>query len=160
MFKSNYTPNQELPKEVKYFKEELICELLPIPVQKPEMERVLDVMVWPEVKRIDIVKTEKGQSNEGQHLGGIKLIVEVLLKEKLLYVADRCEQPVHAVHYDTLKSIFVILPEEIDGRKVCELIKLNKIQVIPYIEKVYFRMLDDRNVHKCVLLLADVKINK
>lgn len=160
MFKSNYTPNLELPREVKFFKEELVCELLPIPEEKPEMERVLDVMVWPEVKRIDVVKTEKGQSNEGQQLGGVKLIVEILLKEKLMYVANRCDQPVHAVHYDTLKSIFVILPEEIDGRKVCELIRLNKIQVIPYIEKVYARMLDDRNVHKCVLLLADVKINK
>lgn len=160
MFKSNYTPNLELPREVKFFKEELVCELLPIPEEKPEMERVLDVMVWPEVKRIDVVKTEKGQSNEGQQLGGVKLIVEILLKEKLMYVANRCDQPVHAVHYDTLKSIFVILPEEIDGRKICELIRLNKIQVIPYIEKVYARMLDDRNVHKCVLLLADVKINK
>lgn len=157
---SNYTPTMQMPETVKYFKEELICELLPIPSQKPDMERILNVMVWPEIKKLTIVETQKGVSNEGQQLGGIKLIAEVLLKEKLKYVADRPEQPVHAVHYDTLKSIFIILPEQIDGVKVCELLKLGKLKVVPYIEAVYSRMLDKRNAHKCVMMLLDVKINK
>ncbi len=160
MFKSNFEPNKTLPETVEHFKEELVCELLPIPEEKPDMERLLNVMVWPEVKKIDIVETEKGYSNEGQRLGGVKLLVEVLLKEKVTYVADRKEQSVHGAHYNTIKSMFITLPEEIDGNKVCGLLRQNKIRVIPHLETVYSRMLDKRNVHKCVLLLLELKIRK
>lgn len=147
-----------LPKQSMYFKEEMICEILSIPAAKPDMERVLDVMVWPEITNINLIETPQGRSFEGQYLTGLKLIVEVNLKEKLTYVANEPTQKAHAAHYETLKSIFVILPEEVDGKKTVDLYRANRIIVTPYVEEVCSRMLDIRTVHKCVMLFVDVKI--
>lgn len=147
-----------LPKEATYFKEEMICEVLSIPAQKPDMERILDVMVWPEVVDINVIETPKGRSFEGQYLSGAKLVVEINLKEKVTYVACEPTQSAHAAHYETLKSLFVILPEEVNGKKICELARANRLAVTPYVEDVCARMLDARTIHKCVMLFLDVKI--
>lgn len=147
-----------LPETAKYFKEELVAEILAIPPQKPNIERVLDIIVWPEIEDINLIETPVGMSNEGQYLSGLKLIVEVRLKEKVTYVADEPTQSVHAAHYETLKSMFVILPTEIDGRDTADLVRSGRISVVPYIEAVDFRGLDCRNIYKCVLLFLNVKI--
>lgn len=147
-----------LPKKSEFFKEEVICEILSIPPQKPDMERLLDVMVWPEVVNISLVDTPKGRSYEGQYLTGVKLVVEINLKEKVTYVANEPTQKAHAAHFETLKSMFVILPEYYDDKKVCDLIRAKHIAVTPYVEDVCARMLDTRTVHKCVMLFLDVKL--
>lgn len=148
--------HNEIPETSKYFKEELIKELLVIPNNKPDIERVLDVLVWPEIENIKLVDTQVGKSIEGQNLSGVKLIVELKLKEKLTYVACEPTQSVHATYFETIKSIFVVLPREIDGKDICDLVRADKIQVIPYVEAVKSRMLDTRTVHRCVMLFVDV----
>jgi len=152
------TQNTILPKEAKYFKEEIICEVLSIPPQKPDMERLLDVMVDAEVVNINLIETAKGRSDEGQYLSGYKLVVEVNIKEKVMYVALEPTQSAHAAHYETFKSMFVILPEEIDGKKICDLVRANRLTVTPYVEDVCARMIDKRTIHKCVMMFLDVKI--
>lgn len=146
-----------IPKKVKYFKEELVSEILVIPPQKPDMERILDIVVWPEIVNVKLVNTQVGKSNEGQYLSGYKLVVEVNLKEKLTYVSCEPTQSVHAAHFETLKSIFIVLPPEIDGKSLCDLQRAGKVQVTPFVEAVKFRMLDATSIHKCVMLLLDVK---
>lgn len=147
-----------IPENAKYFKEEIITETLVIPPQKPNMERILDMLVWAEVENINLIETEKGVSNEGQKLTGVKLVVEVKLKEKVTYVALEPTQSAHAAHYEMFKSMFVILPEEINGRLTCDLVRAGRISVIPYVECVHSRMLDCRTIHKCVMLFLDVKV--
>lgn len=154
----NCIQNTILPEEAKYFKEEIVCEILSIPPQKPDMERLLDVIVDAEVVNINLIETQKGRSQEGQYLSGYKLVVEINIKEKVTYVANEPTQTAHAAHYETLKSMFVILPPEVNGKKICDLVRANRLTVIPYVEDVCARMLDKRTVHKCVMLFLDVKI--
>lgn len=147
-----------LPDTAKYFKEEIVCEILSIPRQKPDMERLLNVMVWPEVVNVNLVETPKGRSFEGQYLSGVKLVVEINLKEKITYVANEPTQSAHAAHYETLKSMFVVLPEVVDGKEICDLLRTGRLAITPYVEEVCARMLDTRTIHKCVMLFLDVKI--
>lgn len=147
-----------LPSQAMYFKEEMVCEILSIPPQKPDMERLLDVMVWPEVVNMKLVETPKGRSFEGQYLTGNKLVIEINLKEKVTYVANEPTQKAHAAHYETLKSIFVVLPEELNGKQVCDLVRQGRVAVTPYVEEVCSKMLDTRTIHKCVMLFVDVKL--
>lgn len=147
-----------LPATATYFKEEAISEILSIPCPKPDIEKVLDLMVWPEVEDMEIVDTPQGVSNEGQRLSGVKLVVKIRLREKLTYVADDPAQSVHAVHFEMLKSMFVILPQEVDGNRTCDLVRTKRVTATPYVEAVYPRELDERSVHKCVLLFLDIKL--
>ncbi|AOR23340.1 hypothetical protein [Clostridium taeniosporum] len=146
-----------LPTTAKYFKEEIFSEILTIPEQKPDMERILKVLVSPEIVDINLVETEVGYSNEGQNLTGYKLVVELNIKEKITYVANEKTQSVHAAHFENMKSIFVVIPKEINGQDVCELVRANRISVTPYIEAAKATMLDCRRIHKCVMLFVDVK---
>lgn len=155
----NYLSGQNVfPKNPKYFKEEIVSEILTIPCQKPNMERISKIIVSPEVINTRLIETEIGYSNEGQNLAGYKLVIELNIKEKVTYVADEKTQSVHAAHFENMKSIFVILPKEINGENICELIRSNRFQVTPYIEAVKWTMLDCRNIHKCIMLFIDVKL--
>lgn len=157
MFQDNYSPNLTLPENAEYFKEELIKELLVIPDAKPDIENILDILVWVDVIEYKLITTEKGTANSGQNLSGLKLVVKIRLKEKVMYVADRCTQSVHAAHYETIKSLFIILPEKIDGMDTCKLVKRKQLKVIPYVEAVCFRKLNERCIQKCVMLLVEAK---
>lgn len=157
IFKGTCTQNI-LPDNAVYFKEEEISEVLTIPCQKPDIENILSVIVSPEVEDMRVISTEVGKSNEGQILTGTKLVIELRIKEKITYVADEQTQSVHAAHYENLKSFFVILPNEINGQDVCDLLRANRISVNPYIEAVNTRKLDERTIFKCVLLFIDVKL--
>lgn len=147
-----------LPATAQYFKEELVSEVLLIPSNKPNIERVLDVLVSPVIEDYKVIETPLGVSNEGQNLSGVKLIVELRLKQKVTYVADEPTQTVHASHYETLKSMFVILPNDIDGRSACDLVRSGRVIINPYIEAVDFRVLDCRHIYKSVMVFLDVKI--
>lgn len=157
MFNQNYSPSQALPLTAKYFKEEVINEILEIPEEKPDMERVLDAIVWPEIESYKLIETEKGLSNEGQNLSGLKLLVKLRLKEKITYVANYCSQPVHAAHFESVKTMFVVLPEVIDNQKTCILLKKGKLAITPYIECVEVRMLNERLLQKCVMVFLNVE---
>ena len=156
--KVNSCIQNTLPKTAKYFKEELIDDILVIPPQKPDAERILDIVAWAEVEDYKLIETEMGYSHEGQRLAGRKLVTEIRIKEKLTYVADVPEQSGHAAHYEKLKSIFVVLPEMIGDRYTCDLIRANRIQIIPYVEDVCYRQLNEREIHRCLMLFVDVKI--
>lgn len=147
-----------LPENLKYFTQTTISETLTIPYPKPDMEQLLTVMVCIEVVSVKAVETAKGLSNEGQNLTGCKLVVELKLNEKIKYVADEPTQPVHAAHFEqVLKSIFIVIPCEINGERICDLIRRNKVLVKPYIEDIYGMMLDKRTIFKNIILLVDVK---
>lgn len=156
-FKGVCTKNKVAVTDIKYFKEEEMSEVLKIPCQKPDMENILSVLVSTEVENIRLVDTEIGKSNEGQVLTGKKLVVELRIKEKVTYVADEITQSVHAAHYEHLKSFFVIVPNEIKGNDVCDLVRSNRVTVTPFVEAVQVRMLDARTICKCLLIFIDVK---
>lgn len=156
LFKDSCTQNM-LPKNSLYFKEEDICKVLYLPPQKPNIETLLDILVWPEVKDIKITETIEGTSEEGQNLTGVKLNIELKIKGKITYVANDLCQSVHSAHFEDLKSFFVILPKKINNRDVYDLVASRRINVIPYVESVYGRIINEKTIHKSILIFIDVK---
>jgi len=146
-----------LPENPKYFKQMNVVEIVKIPEQKPDIEQVVNVTVNAQIISIRVIDTVCSKSYEGQLLSGKKLILELKLEQKITYVADNSSQPVHAVHYEeVMKSVFVIVPKEIDGVPIERLIKSNKLKVIPYIEDIYAEQRDKRTIFKNITLLIDV----
>lgn len=146
-----------LPENPMYFKEIAIPETVTIPCQKPDIEQLLSAMVDPEIISVRLVETAKAISDEGQNLSGCKLVVELRLKQKIKYVADEPTQSVHVAEFLTkLKSVFVVIPCQINGNEVCELIRRNRITVTPYVEDIFVQMRDKRTVFKNITLLLDV----
>lgn len=150
--------NVLLPENSKYFKEELFSKIFTIPGQKPNIERILNIVTFPEIEDIKLIDTPTATSNEGQHLTGAKLVVEVNIKSKVTYVACEPTQSVHAAHFETLKSMFVIVPREFEGTDICSLFRSNRVNVTPYVEDSCFRMLSCREIYNCSLVFLHVTI--
>ena len=147
-----------LPETVKYFQEVNIIENIEIPCNKPDIEAVSSLLVSPKVLSSRLITTPIALSYEGQNLTGYKLIVDLQVNEKLKYVAALCHQPIHGVHFsDINKSVFVVVPEEINGIRVCDLIRKHKYAVTPYVTEVYTTKRDCRTFYSCVSLLVDVR---
>ncbi|MCX7951756.1 MAG: hypothetical protein N2594_07380 [Clostridiales bacterium] len=146
------------PKDPKYFTQLSIPETITIPSPKPDMEQLLSVTVDAVIESIKLIDTPIALSNEGQYLSGCKLVIEIKLREKIKYVADEPTQTVHAAHFENvLKSLFVIVPCEINGQSTKNLLSKNKVVVTPYIEDIYAEMIDKRTIFKNITLFIDVK---
>lgn len=152
----------DLPVNPIYFTEISIPEIVCIPEEKPDMEQLISVMVDTEIASTRLIKTPVGTSNEGQILTGYKLIVEILLRQKIKYVADEPTQSVHAAHFDKLmSSIFIVVPVSIviDGvtYNIEDLFEQGRLIVTPYIEDIFAEQKDKRCVFKNITILVDVK---
>lgn len=146
------------PTNPKYFKEETIMEILTLDDNMVNIERIVNIMVDPSVTNVQIIQTETGTSSEGQTLSGYKLLVELNLREKVLYVGCMPTQPVQGAHFEVSKVVYIIPPASINGMSICDLVAAGRIQINPYIEKVHARVLDCRNIQKCVSLFLDMVV--
>lgn len=147
------------PTDPKYFTQLSIPETLTIPQPKPDMEQLLSIAVDPVIESIKLIETPIALSNEGQNLSGCKLIIELRLREKVKYVADEPTQTVHAAHFENvLKSIFIVVPCEVNGVPIRTLLSRKRIVVKPYVEDIYGEMLDSRTVFKNITIFVDAKI--
>lgn len=139
------------------FTEVAIPEIVTIPAVKPDMEQLLSVMVDAKIVSLRIIDTPVGTSHEGQILTGKKLSIELLLKQKVKYIADEPTQSVHAAHFEhTVNSIWVIVPKEINCKSIETLLMQGKLVVTPYIEDIYGEQLDKRTIFKNITVLIHV----
>lgn len=157
MMAYNFSGNK-FPTNPKYFKEETVMEMLTLGDNMINIERIIDIMVDPIVTNIQIIQTEEGTSSEGQVLTGYKLLVEVNLREKVLYVGCMPTQPVQGAHFEVTKVLYIVPPATIGNASICDLVAAGRIQVKPYIEKVHARVLDCRTIQKCVSIFLDMVV--
>lgn len=142
-----YGISEVYPDGAKAFKQLQLQDIMVIPEQKPDVEQIISVSAKIEITKNYIIDTATGQSCEGQLLTGKKLVVEGKLHQKVEYVAELAEQPVHAAHFTLNFSTYIVLGTDIS----C----YNKFDVVPYIEDIYVKQLNKRKIFKNVLILLN-----
>jgi len=128
-----------------------IPEVLCIPEQKPDVEQVITVTSTVDIMSTRVIKTPKVenagglvQNYEGTFLTGRKLIIEGVLRQRVIYTADVEDQSVHSAHFDVPFSVFVVLPEDTD--------LFNKYKIEPCIEDIFICRVTSRQIFKNVTL--------
>lgn len=95
-----------------------IPEVLCIPDQKPDIEQLISINVCVDIISQKVIRTpvvtdgttEYARPNqEGIMTTGRKLVIEGVLRQKVMYTAANPEQSVHAAHFDVPFSAFMIL---------------------------------------------------
>jgi hypothetical protein len=152
-----------LPTNPAYFTETSIYEVVCLPEQKPDIEQLISVMADIEVVSTKIIHTPVDiTSPEGQHLSGCKLSFELLIRQKIKYVADEPTQSVHAAHFETtMASVFVVVPCQVVTAPgvtvpISDLLRQGRVVVTPYIEDIYGDQRGKRCIFKNITLLLDV----
>ena len=132
-----------------------IPEIVDIPEQKPDIEDIVSVSSCIELISQRVIKTptvsdavqngvlvpgEKIPNSECTNLTGRKLIIEGLLKQKIVYTAAVPEQTLHSAHFEIPFSVFIIVAPSTPLSQ--------NFRVYPYIEDIFACKLSERSVFK------------
>lgn len=116
-----------------------IPEVFQLPCTKPDVATVDKVFVDVEIKSMKVVKTPAGECNspvvnrEGLRLTGRKLVIEGVLKQKVVYTAALCDQPVHFAHFEVSFSAFIVLACDTHlGQEFCVETCVEDVFAIPF----------------------------
>lgn len=131
-------------------------EIVDIPVQKPDMEGIVEVHSCVEIISQRVIKTpvvkgytkadgtqvlgENISNSEGTNLTGRKLIIEGLLKQKIIYTAAVDEQSLHSAHFVIPFSTFIIIDKDTPLSQ--------EFRITPYIEDIFVCRLSERSAFK------------
>lgn len=129
-----------------------IPEVLDVPIQKPDIETIDKVFVQVKIisKRVVKTPTSDGTENaEGTKLTGWKLVVEGVLKQKVVYTAWNEVQSVHSAHFEFPFSAFIILPADTTQEDI--------FCVETCVEDVFVKAINPREIFKNVTLFLRAK---
>lgn len=152
--------NQDSNEWVQFF----VPEIIDIPSQKPDMEGIVGVNSCIEIISQRVIKTPEvtGYTNtdgvfipgnnilnsECTKLTGRKLVIEGLLKQKVIYTALVAEQSLHSASFCIPFSVFVIVEKDTPLSQ--------SFRVYPYIEDVFACKLSERSVFKNTTIFIKV----
>ncbi|MBF8984559.1 DUF3794 domain-containing protein [Lutibacter sp. B2] len=142
-----------------------IPEVLCIPTQKPDVEQILTLTSRVDIISQRVVKTPivgtivpgpppvfvPDPNYEGTFLTGRKLVIEGILRQKIIYTADVPEQSVHSAHFDVPFSAFIILPWDAP--------LFTKYKIEPCIEDIFVCRVSKRQVFKNVTIFIKATPN-
>lgn len=131
-------------------------EIVDIPIQKPDIEGILEVHSCIDIISQRVIKTpivngytssngtfipgEDISNSECTNLTGRKLIIEGLLKQKVIYTALVDEQSIHSASFVIPFSTFIIIEKDTPLSQ--------KFRITPYIEDIFASRLSERSVFK------------
>lgn len=140
----------EWDASVRRWTEIFIPEVLNIPSYKPPVEQILSVSSKVEIFCQKVIYTPTPPTNnEGLALTGKKLVIEGMLRQKIVYVAKTESQSVHAVHFDVPISTFIVLASD---DKLTD-----KFKIYPCIEDIFICNLNDKQIFKNTTLFIKAK---
>lgn len=133
-----------------------IPEIVEIPSQKPDIETISEVHSCIEIISQRVIRTPTVQgytptngtpipgnqvpNSECTHLTGKKLVIEGLLKQKVIYTAAVAEQSIHSASFVIPFSAFIIVPADTPLSQ--------QFRITPYIEDIFAYSVSERNVFK------------
>lgn len=91
-----------------------IPEFLTIPSQKPDIEELVSITSRIKIIAQKVIETPtptsgNEENEEGTKLTGKKLIIEGILRQKVVYTAEVAEQSLHSAHFDVPFSAFIVV---------------------------------------------------
>lgn len=135
-----------------------VLERLEIPEVKPDVEQINTLLIDARVTNARTIFTPVG----------VKVVIEGVLRQKVIYTALVEEQSVHSAHFEHPFCTFIDIPLDIPAGVTVPAylaslgLSINDILDSPVnviIEDVEIQLLDPRTVSKCVILFAYADLN-
>lgn len=143
------------------FEEFDISNPISIKNNSPEINKIVEFLSYPSIKNIDFVEGNINPnclvSNDGNNNDLNKLVVEIEIKETMIYTTNTTSEYVYTHTIFTSKRLPISIPKYIKERSTYELYKSNRFQINPYMENIHVRKLDNSTAFRTLLLLLDIK---
>lgn len=133
-------------------------ENLKIPAEKPDIEQITSVLVEAKVTNFRTIATPTG----------LKVIIDGILNQKVVYTANEPTQSVHSAHFTKGFCTYIEIPLVIAaGSNVMTILQSlgltldNVVDGAPQVivEDLSVKLVDSRNVKKCGILFTWVTVN-
>ncbi|MDU2064479.1 MAG: DUF3794 domain-containing protein [Sporomusaceae bacterium] len=121
-----------------------VLEVFKLPANKPDIATLNKVLIEVQIISSRVVNTPVGpcptrENLEGTRLTGKKLVVEGMLKQKIVYTAARPDQPVFSAHFDAMFSAFIVLNPNADLKEFCVEACIEDVFAIPFNPREVFK---------------------
>ena len=121
-----------------------VPEIFRLPCDKPDIGTIDKVFVEAKIISTRLVNTPIGpcptkENIEGTRLTGKKLVIEGVLKQKVVYTAAKPDQPVFTVHFDAKFSAFIVLAANADLTDFCVEACVEDVFAIPFNPREIFK---------------------
>lgn len=135
-----------------------VLERLEIPEVKPDVEQINTLLIEAEITGTRNIFTPVG----------VKVVIEGILRQKVIYTALVETQSVHSAHFEHPFCTFIDIPLDIPAGQTVPAylaslgLSINDIlatEVNILIEDVEIKLLDPRTISKCVILFAYADLN-
>ena len=153
--KKDYKDQNEV---IKYFKEDIISSVITIPYENQDILNIIDIVTDAKIESYKFLEFKRAISNEGNIITGYKMVVEVLIREKISYNSQNNKNSMCIFFNEELKGFSVALPAEYNGKEINSLIRSKRFLITPYIEKSINRKINNRKIHNSMLVLVDIKL--
>lgn len=150
--------SEDLPTDIKYFKEETIDSILLKKENSKPIENIVSLMASTKINSIKLLNTPMRISNEGKRLSGKKILVDINILYTIRYTSNTLEKYLYLLKHDVNKILYIVVPKEIDDCKIEDCVRRKKIQVHPYIEDLYIENRCGSSVYIRTLLLLNTLI--
>ena len=150
--------DENLPTNIKYFKEDLFDTVFSKKDETTKIHTIISISVDCKINSIKLVNTSSRTSNEGQRLSGKKLLVEVKLSYRIKYTTDTKERYLCILKTSHTKIIYIVVPKEVNGFKIEDLVRKNKVSVETYVEDLYISSRGPSSVYIRTLLLLNARV--
>lgn len=136
----------------------IVEEKLTIPATKPDVEQVSSVMIEAKITKYRAIITPVG----------LKVIVDGILDQKLIYTASNSVQSVHTAHFQqsfcTFIEIPLTLPVKMNVTEYLQTLGISLADVIQgrtdvLVEDVTVEIIDPRTVEKCTVIFIWTTLN-
>lgn len=139
------SPN--FPQEGSNFKQFKLKKVTTLSPKDPDINELYYANAKVEVKHTKLLKTEKGESEEGQILKGLQLVVEGNVKQTIKYMSEDKNKSIVFSEYLLPFTTFIALGENFDS---------TKWKIDTYIEDIYVLKLSKRKIYQSIMFLIDV----
>lgn len=129
-------------------------ELIRLNKSLPNCKEIISFVIEPEIINERIVDTIKGVSIEGNNLTGKKLVVQIRLKQKVLYLADKSED-IYTLENEYYENGYVILPFEIEGSDPQRLLNFDYLTTKVKLLEPNFKILNSREIYKNISIYLE-----
>ncbi|GGD09063.1 DUF3794 domain-containing protein [Pontibacillus salipaludis] len=135
-----------------------VLERLEIPEVKPDVEQINTLLIEAEITSTRNIFTPIG----------VKVVVEGILRQKVIYTALVEDQSVHSAHFEHPFCTFIDIPLDVPAGQTVPAylaslgLSINDIlasEVDILIEDVEINLLDPRTISKCVILFTYANLN-
>lgn len=144
-------------ERLEYFSQFNVREIIKVPDHLPDIEEIVSVLVEPKIISLKAIKTMRGVSAEGQYLSGGKLLAEIEISEKILYLANIPDQSLHVIENKSFHSGYIVIPPLIEGTKIDLLIRYNRLKAKVFTEDIAIKLTNCREIFKNIFLLLGAK---